>query len=127
MVNPSFDWSTSPLPEAQKRLSDLKASYEKALAIVSARQQKLPPTYHCWTWLNKIDLQSKFAEVIAQCKRQIPDGRWVFRNDGDVGPDGRPAVCCSQKCYLVYWQMMGERKHQAKLAVAAEEGGSVPA
>lgn len=121
MSKPEFDWHESPLPEAQRRLAELKIIYDKAAVIVQTRQQKLPVSYHCWTHVHQKDLMDRFAEVVRQCKNEIPDGKWVFRNDGDVDSSGRPSVCCSQKCYLVYWQMLSENKHQQRLGTAAVE------
>ena len=119
-----FDWNTSPLPEAQSRLADLKAIYERALTIVVQRQSKVPVQWKCWSQSHKKDVPKS---VLAQCRGDIVDGRWLFKNDGEVDDSGNATVVCSQLCYTIYSQHANDRKMKAKLAVAGEEGGNIPA
>lgn len=119
-----FDWNTSPLPEVQSRLADLKAIYERALTIVVQRQSKLPIQWKCWTQAHKRQVPKS---VVALCRGDIVDGRWLFKNDGDRDAQGNPIVVCSQLCFTVYSQDLQARKLRAKLAVAGEEGGNLPA
>ena len=119
-----FDWNTSPLAEAQSRLADLKAIYDKALTIVVQRQSRLPVHWSCWSQSHKRDVPKS---VLAQCRGDIVDGRWLFKNDGEVDANGNSTVVCSQLCYQNYSQHANERKLRDKLAVAGAEGGNLPA
>ena len=119
-----FDWHTSPLSEAQSRLADLKAIYERALTIVVQRQTKIPVQWKCWSQAHKKDVPKS---VLAQCRSDITDGRWLFKNDGDIDANGNATVVCSSLCYTWYSQHAQERKMRQKLATAGEEGGNLPA
>jgi hypothetical protein len=100
------NWEKAPLARALALLSDFKRAYESAAQIVLRRQSVAPQMLTCWTQLHK----SKVARsVLAQCKGEIPDGKWVFRDDGAfVIKDGvkvsEPAVCCSMLCYINGYQ-----------------------
>jgi hypothetical protein len=118
-----FNWNTAPLPEAQRRLAEIKEIYDRAAQVVLSRQSRLPVTYRCWVQFHKPEVP---ASVVRQCRNEIPDGKWVFRDDGCLDSKGRPSVCCSIQCYTVYGQYQSDKKYKAKLAVAAAEGGSAP-
>jgi hypothetical protein len=102
-----IDWEHSPLARALACLSDFKRAYESASQIVLRRQTTAPRMLTCWAQLHK----SKVAKsVVAQCRGQIPDGKWVFRDDGAfIIKDGvrvsEPAVCCSMLCYTHGYQL----------------------
>lgn len=98
-----FDWMNSTIGEAVDCLSIMKQQYDRAASIVLSRQSKVPTVWKCWTQNNK-QLSSKTA--IAQCKGSIPDGKWVFKDDGAKDEEGNiaPIVCCSQMCFMGYTQ-----------------------
>ena len=118
-----FDWQSSPLPEAERRLADIKSIYDRAASVVLQRQSRLPVEWRCWSQTHKSQVPKS---SLALCRGAIPDGKWVFKNDGDLDSKGHPAVCCSQQCYTVYWQAMSKRKYEDRLTTAAADGGSAP-
>lgn len=105
----AFDWRTAPLSEAQRRLADLKRIYDHAVQVVSSRQDKRAVSYRCWTQTHKKEVPQS---VIDQCKNNIADGRWVFRDDGAIDKDGSrySIVCCSMLCHKVYQQWAIDNK-----------------
>lgn len=99
-----FDWESAPLQKAMDRLADFKREYEAAAQVVLRRQQSCPAMWTCWTKTHK-DLAPRMTK--GQCRGSIPDGKWVFKDDGVFEDrDGirvqAPVVCCSQLCYTAY-------------------------
>lgn len=99
-----FDWERAPLQKAMDRLADFKREYEAAAQVVLRRQQSCPAMWTCWTKTHK-DLAPRMTK--GQCRGSIPDGKWVFKDDGVFEDrDGirvqAPVVCCSQLCYTAY-------------------------
>lgn len=102
----SFNWEKAPLEEALNHLADAKRAYESAAQIVLRRQSTAPKVLKCWVHEHHTDLRIPRATK-AQCRKTMPDGRWVFRDDGVFEDrDGvrvpHPAFCCSQLCYTAY-------------------------
>lgn len=98
-----FDWMGAPLDVAVDCLAGMKRNYDRAAQIVLQRQSRVPRVWTCWTQKNK---QQAGRTVVAQCRNQIPDGKWVFKDDGAKDSEGRlsPEVCCSQLCFTSYMQ-----------------------
>ena len=124
--SPEFDWKTAPLDVAKKRLADLKRIYDHALQVVSLRQIAQAVIWHCWSQSHKKDGLVPDS-VLAQCHDLIPDGRWVFRDDGALTKDGSRCsiVCCSQLCYKVYVEWQVRDKLERKSAQAQREQESI--
>lgn len=98
-----FDWQESPLSEALVRLNDLKRQYEQASRIVLQRQSRAPMAWKCWSQSHKSRVPKS---VLAQCRADVADGKWVFKDDGAHDEHGhvQSIVCCSQLCFTVYQQ-----------------------
>jgi hypothetical protein len=81
----------------------MKREYDRAASVVLSRQSRIPKVWTCWTQDHK---QLAGRTAIAQCKGQIPDGKWVFIDNGAKDEEGNisPIVCCSQICFTVYQQ-----------------------
>lgn len=99
-----LDWERCPLNRALEALANFKREYEAAAQIVLRRQQTSPAIWTCWTRTHK-ELAPKMTR--GQCRGSIPDGKWVFKDDGVFEDrDGvrvqAPVVCCSQLCYTAY-------------------------
>jgi len=98
-----FDWNTSPIPVILDRLNEMKREYERVSQIVLQRTSRVPVTYVCWSQEHKSVVPKS---VMAQCKGNIKDGSWCYRDDGYRDEKGqiKPAVVCSQLCYTVFMQ-----------------------
>jgi hypothetical protein len=116
-----FTWENSPLPLVMEKLADFKREYDRVAQIVMKRQAQ-PAKIVCWTQEHKNDIPANFrAQAVKQCKKIIPDGRWVFRDDGVFTvKDGvrvpTPAVCCSPDCYRAY------QARESRVAVGLHRG-----
>lgn len=105
-VKQAFDWETCPVLEAIQKLADFKREYDRVAQIVIRRQSIAPAILTCWSQEHK-SLVPK--SILAVCRKTIPDGRWVSRDDGAfIMQDGiklfKPAVCCSVLCDTAYRQ-----------------------
>jgi hypothetical protein len=98
-----FPWYDAPLDEAVECLNAMKRNYDRAAQIVLQRQSRQPRVWSCWTQKHK---QLAGRTAVAQCRGQIPDGKWVFKDDGAKDAEGKldPQVCCSQICFTAYQQ-----------------------
>lgn len=114
-----FDWSTSPLPEVQRRLADLKRIYDKAVTIVSSRADTRVKIWACWSQEHAKEKDPIFGwtaedwkKTLAQCRKQVADDACAFRDDGAMNRDGtrRTIVCCSQLCMQAYQRWAWRRK-----------------
>jgi hypothetical protein len=111
-----FDWSCAPLPEALARLADFKRDYDKAAQIVLRRTAANKKVWPCWTQSHKDIVPNS---VLALCKKEIEDGRWASRDDGNFKmvdgirvPD--PVICCNHLCHEMYMKskpMMALSRH----------------
>lgn len=125
-VPKAFDWESCPLPEAQRRIVDLEELLARARGIVNRRLSVIPVKIKCWaqsTDAAEVIPQTDHTIVLAQCRGEVPDGRWVSRDDGYVGLDGkrRSIVLCSMTCFLAY-QQAAQRMRAGRAGV-----GSMPA
>lgn len=100
-----FDWVNSDFKLATQRLADMRREYDRCASIMLNRQREVAPViWPCWTQSHK-DIVPKRA--LAECRKQVPDGKWVFKDDGYRDPETKmpaPIVCCSQLCYTAYQQ-----------------------
>ena len=103
VTSQALGWNDLPLSEAIDKLSNMKREYDRAASVVLSRQSRIPKVWTCWTQDHK---QLAGRTAIAQCKGQIPDGKWVFIDNGAKDEEGNisPIVCCSQICFTVYQQ-----------------------
>ena len=111
----AFDWETSPLEEAEKRLSDLKSIYEKARVTVTARQNlgTRGKIWKCWTQSHKKDI---LASMVKQCKVDVLDSSCPFRDDGALDDNNNrySIVCCGSLCMQQYQAYSYARKAAKK-------------
>jgi hypothetical protein len=95
-------WRTAPLDELMQEFSALTKDYEEIRGILVSRQAQ-PKMLKCWSVLNKDKVS---VQTLADCAKNIPDGRWVFKDDGYRNSQGmiESQYCCSQRCYMAYTQ-----------------------
>jgi hypothetical protein len=112
LIHDNAYWNNAPLPIAIASLNEMKRDLDRASQIILMRQSKLPTVWVCWSRENKSKVP---VSIYRQCKGPIPDGRWVFRDDGAKDDQGNPhpAVCCSQLCYMAYTQYRALLRQQA--------------
>ena len=112
LIHDNAYWNNASLAEAIANLNEMKRDWDRASQIILMRQSKLPTVWVCWSRENKSKVP---ASIYRQCKGPIPDGRWVFRDDGAKDDQGNPhpAVCCSQLCYMAYTQYRALLRQQA--------------
>ena len=100
-------WKDLPFQDALDRLVRLEKEVLHARTIISTRSLSLPKVWTCWTALNRKS-QANFpgmSSAYSQCKKNIPDGKWVFKDDCVVNKETGlvdPVVICSQFCYTLY-------------------------
>ena len=114
-----FDWESAPLAEAERRLADLKGIYEHAATVMDRRRSVVPQRYTCWT---QDHLEDKFEDgtsVISvatklQCRKEGPEGRENFRDDGARDPHGNRITIriCSYLCYQDYNRFRIQQKQR---------------
>ena len=128
---PKSDWLSMPLEQAISQLGDLKRQYDRAAAIVMERQQTVPKKLTCWVSLHRddgYDGKPIPASIVKQCRKHFPDGKWVFRDDGNyIEKDGirfrEPVVCCSPLCTQLYQRFRNDKTARSKGALTATEAG----
>lgn len=114
-VPAEYDWSHAPIEQAKSRLAKMEIEISKARNAMNTRISKEPKVWKCWC-------QSPEARgmvpksVLEQCRVHIPDGRWVFRDDGAIDKEGnkKSIVVCSSHCFTVYQQQSQRMRAQAK-------------
>lgn len=108
---PGFDFATAPLAEAQRRLRDLEDITARARQAINLRLALVPKKWRCWSQSHLKDGVVP-KSVLAQCRGEVQDGRWVHKDDGAKDGDGNisPIVCCSQKCTLMYQDWSTRRR-----------------
>lgn len=109
LIFPQDDWwKTAKMGDVLGKLGDLKRAYDRIAQIVLQRQQPAVLIRKCWT-VEKDRHKDIVAprNILNQCRRDVQDGRELFRDDGAFEMvDGvklqKTAVCCSQLCYQFY-------------------------
>jgi hypothetical protein len=96
-------WQDMPLDQAIEKYADMKRELDRAGQVILARQSREPVIWTCWVQSHK-DIVTR--TVLAQCKKNIPDGKWVSKDDGAKDEKGNisPAVTCSMMCATAYLQ-----------------------
>lgn len=108
-------WEDLPLEQAIGQLAKLELEIQKARQVIVRRQQSIPVILKCWVALHHNEKIDNISRAYAQCRKQIPDGRWVMRDDGPRNSETglvEPAVMCSIICYNVYMA------HTAKVKIS---------
>ena len=131
LLSSAYPWDNCSVNEAVSRLGDLKRAYDHIANLVLTRQQKSPPKLFCWVWEHKKNGYNDGPipeSVIAQCAKIIPNGKWLFRDDGNMvkkhGIEVRePAVCCSARCADIYSRWRNDQKARRLGAATTVETG----
>ena len=108
---PRFSWETSPLAECKTRLQELEAIIRQARLTLARREAAVPAVHHCWSQSHRSLVP---ASVLATCRDLIPEGRWLFRDDGALDESGQrySALICSERCYIIYQNAVADLQRQ---------------
>lgn len=108
---PRFSWDTSPLAECKIRLQELEAIIRQARSTLARREASVPIVHHCWSQSHRALVP---ASVLATCRDLIPEGRWLFRDDGALDESGQrySALICSERCYIIYQNAVADLRRQ---------------
>ncbi len=113
-----YDWERSPLPDAERRLEELRREYIHATAVMNQRRSAPQPTFTCWTQ-SMLDEKYEGTEtpVISnmtrsQCRKTGPSGKWASRYDDHQDERGNriSVSCCSYLCNQDYLRWRGWAK-----------------
>jgi len=128
---PLFNWNTAPMHECEAALAVIKADYENALRILSARKLAVvqPKSYKCWSQQHETDIFEADGErvvpvsVLAKCKCTMQPGRWAYADYGAKDEHGNvyTATICSQLCYQVYSRYKSRQRNPSSRLVAIKE------
>lgn len=110
-IVPVFNWNDSPLGEVINKLAELKREYDMASQIVMQRQSREPVVYTCWT---QAHLDTVAKATLAQCKKNVQDGKWAFIDNGAKDEEGKisPVVTCSMLCFMSYQSWRSKQKER---------------
>jgi hypothetical protein len=122
VVEPTGDpWRDLPLDQALRKLTKLEKEVKYARAIMSVRDRLQPKIWTCWTALNRKEQEDLpgMTSTYAKCAKEIPDGRWVYKDDTPRNPDTGlvdPVVTCSDRCTMLYqlWRMREKQKERTR-------------
>jgi len=106
---PADPWETMPLADANRAVAALARDLQHARDVLNRRQQHEVIIHQCWTATHK---SLAAPSVVAQCRKDIPDGKWVFRDDEPRDPATglcAPVMVCSMACYTTYMAQRGAR------------------
>ena len=112
-------WADLPFYEALAELTALEKEVTHARQIMSQRSSMLPKVWTCWTALHR-KAQSALPgmhSTYTQCAKNIPDGKWVFKDDCNINKDTGlidPVVCCSNRCYMLYQVFRSREKYKER-------------
>lgn len=98
-------WVDLPLDEALQSLAALEREVLHARETVQRRTSQLPVILTCWTALHRKDPIPGIDTAYKQCHKDIPDGKWIYRDDCPRDPKTGlivPVVVCSMVCFNVY-------------------------
>lgn len=132
-VAPSGDpWRDLPFNEALDKLVRLEKEVTHARTVISTRSLALPKVWTCWTAANR-KAQANLPgmnSAYTQCKKNIPDGKWVMKDDCVINKDTGlidPVVVCSNTCYHLYQTYRSRLKMKERLepnSQSVQEPGS---
>lgn len=112
-------WADMPIDEALQELSKIEREVRHARETVSHRTSQLPVVLTCWTALHRKDHIPGIDTAYKQCHKDIPDGRWLYRDDCPRDPETglvSPVVVCSMICFNVYQAQRAREKMKERTA-----------
>ena len=113
-------WVDMPINDALQALAKLEREVAHARQVVGHRASQLPVILTCWTALHrKEEFIPGMRSAYNQCHKDIPDGKWIFRDDCVVNPETKlvePVVVCSMLCYQLYMQYRSRLKMRERTA-----------
>lgn len=102
----TFDpWELMTFAEANLKLHMLDKEIAHARSVLNRRQQIETVMHKCWSALHHEDTTIVAKSVYAQCRKNIPDGKWLFRDDSPKDHETglcSPVMVCSMACYMSY-------------------------